>query len=127
MKQRSSDEQIPAAVFAVTVAGAFMVALDLSIVNIAFPAITRSFESVSTTTLSWVLSSYSVVFGALLLGAGRVVDRSGRKRSFLGGLAIFTVGSAAWAFTVRCSDVRSSARRTVSSTSDGSNGFWMKS
>jgi EmrB/QacA subfamily drug resistance transporter len=97
MKQRSSDEQIPAAVFAVTVAGAFMVALDLSIVNIAFPSITRSFASVSTTTLSWVLSSYSVVFGALLLGAGRVVDRSGRKRSFLGGLAIFTVGSAACA------------------------------
>ena len=97
MTQRSSDERIPAAVFAVTVAGAFMVALDLSIVNIAFPSIIRSFASVSTTTLSWVLSSYSVVFGALLLGAGRVVDRSGRKRSFLGGLAIFTVGSAACA------------------------------
>ena len=97
MKQRSSDEQIPAAVFAVTVAGAFMVALDLSIVNIAFPSIIRSFASVSTTTLSWVLSSYSVVFGALLLGAGRMVDRSGRKRSFLGGLGIFTVGSAACA------------------------------
>lgn len=97
MTQRSSEEQIPAAVFAVTVAGAFMVALDLSIVNIAFPSMTRSFASVSTTTLSWVLSSYSVVFGALLLGAGRVVDRSGRKRSFLGGLAIFTVGSAACA------------------------------
>ena len=97
MTQRSGDEKIPAAVFAVTVAGAFMVALDLSIVNIAFPSLTRSFASVSTTTLSWVLSSYSVVFGALLLGAGRVVDRSGRKRSFLGGLAIFTVGSAACA------------------------------
>src|SRR4051812_40882609 len=97
MKQRTEDERIPAVVFAITVAGAFMVALDLSIVNVAFPSISRSFADVSTTTLSWVLSAYSVVFGALLLGAGRIVDRSGRKRSFLGGLAIFTIGSAACA------------------------------
>jgi EmrB/QacA subfamily drug resistance transporter len=98
MTQRSNDERIPAAVFAITVAGAFMVALDLSIVNVAFPSIERSFAGVSTTTLSWVLSAYSVVFGALLLGAGRIVDRSGRKRSFLLGLAVFTAGSAACAF-----------------------------
>src|SRR5947207_4905899 len=70
-----------------------MVALDLSIVNIAFPSIRQSFPAVSTATLSWVLSAYSVVFGALLLGAGRVADRSGRRRSFLRGLAVFTAGS----------------------------------
>jgi EmrB/QacA subfamily drug resistance transporter len=85
---------IPWPVFAVTVAGAFMVALDLSIVNVAFPSIERSFPSVSTATLSWVLSGYSVVFGALLLGAGRIADRSGRRRSFQRGLAVFTLGSA---------------------------------
>jgi EmrB/QacA subfamily drug resistance transporter len=90
--------QLPWAVFAVTVAGAFMVALDLSIVNVAFPSITRSFPHVATTTLSWVLSAYSVVFGALLLGAGRIADRSGRRRWFLRGLAVFTVGSALCAF-----------------------------
>ncbi|HUP84634.1 MAG TPA: MFS transporter [Acidimicrobiales bacterium] len=97
MTKRSDEDRIPATVFAITVTGAFMVALDLSIVNIAFPSIERSFAGVSTTTLSWVLSSYSVVFGALLLGAGRIVDRSGRKRSFLAGLAVFTIGSAACA------------------------------
>jgi EmrB/QacA subfamily drug resistance transporter len=48
---------------------------------------------VSTSTLSWVLSAYSVVFGALLLGAGRIADRSGRRRWFLRGLAVFTLGS----------------------------------
>ena len=47
----------------------------------------------STTTLSWVLSAYSVVFGALLLGAGRIADRSGRRRWFLRGVAVFTLGS----------------------------------
>jgi EmrB/QacA subfamily drug resistance transporter len=71
-----------------------MVALDLSIVNVAFPSISRSFPGASTATLSWVLSAYSVVFGALLLGAGRIADRSGRKRSFVRGLLVFTIGSA---------------------------------
>src|ERR687898_1993153 len=84
---------IPWPVFAVTVAAAFMVALDLSIVNVAFPSMRRSFPEVSTAALSWVLAAYSVVFGALLLGAGRIADRSGRRRVFLLGMVIFTAGS----------------------------------
>ena len=98
MTQPSQRQQIPAGVFAIAVTGAFMVSLDLSIVNVAFPSIKASFDTVSTTTLSWVLSAYSVVFGALLLGAGRLADRSGRKRSFLRGLVVFTVGSAICGF-----------------------------
>ncbi len=90
MEQRS---EIPWPVFAVTVAAGFMVALDLSIVNVAFPSIRSSFADVSPATLSWVLAAYSVVFGALLLGAGRIADRSGRRRIFLLGLAVFTLGS----------------------------------
>jgi NTE family protein len=87
------DAVMPRAVFAVTVTGAFVVALDLSIVNVAFPSIEESFPDVATTTLSWVLSAYSVVFGALLLGAGRIADRSGRRRWFLRGIGVFTLGS----------------------------------
>ena len=86
-------ERIPWPAFFVTVAGAFVVALDLSIVNVAFPSIEASFPDASTSTLSWVLSAYSVVFGALLLGAGRIADRSGRLRWFLRGLGVFTLGS----------------------------------
>jgi EmrB/QacA subfamily drug resistance transporter len=85
--------RIPWPVFFVAVAGAFVVALDLSIVNVAFPSIGRSFPEASAATLSWVLSAYSVVFGALLLGAGRIADRSGRRRWFLRGVAVFTLGS----------------------------------
>lgn len=84
---------IPWPVFVVTVSAAFIVALDLSIVNVAFPSIRESFPDVSTAALSWVLAAYSVVFGALLLGAGRIADRSGRRRIFLLGLAVFSVGS----------------------------------
>ena len=91
MKQRSRSE-IPWPVFVVTVAAAFMVALDLSIVNVAFPSIRRSFPDVSTASLSWVLAAYSVVFGSLLLGAGRIADRSGRRRIFSSASRL-TVGS----------------------------------
>ena len=90
---RRSNGDIPWPVFAVTVSAAFIVALDLSIVNVAFPSIRESFPDVSTAALSWVLAAYSVVFGALLLGAGRIADRSGRRRIFLLGLAVFSLGS----------------------------------
>src|SRR5437660_4841180 len=92
MTQRTRAE-IPWSVFTVTVAAGFMVALDLSIVNVAFPSIRRSFTDVSPAALSWVLAAYSVVFGALLLGAGRIADRSGRRRIFQAGVLVFTVGS----------------------------------
>jgi EmrB/QacA subfamily drug resistance transporter len=91
--KKPTRSAIPWPAFAVTVAAAFMVALDLSIVNVAFPSIRQSFPEVSTATLSWVLAAYSVVFGALLLGSGRIADRSGRRRIFLLGLVIFSAGS----------------------------------
>lgn len=71
-----------------------MVGLDLSIVNIAFPAISRSFPSTSRAGLSWVLTGYSLVFGALLLAGGRTADRVGRKRTFFLGIGVFSLGSA---------------------------------
>jgi EmrB/QacA subfamily drug resistance transporter len=81
-------------VFAVIVVGAFMAQLDLFIVNIAFPAIARSFPGVSASTLSWVLDAYAIVFAACLVPAGRLGDRLGRRRVFELGLAGFALGSA---------------------------------
>src|ERR1700736_4578509 len=75
--------------------GVFMASLDLFIVNIAFPDIQRDFSETSLGTLSWVLNAYAIVFAALLVPAGRWADRAGRKRGFLGGLALFTLASAA--------------------------------
>jgi EmrB/QacA subfamily drug resistance transporter len=78
-------------------AGIFMSSLDLFIVNIAFPSISRHFGGASLSSLSWVLSAYAIVFAALLVPAGRWADAFGRKRVFLTGLAVFVFASAACA------------------------------
>jgi EmrB/QacA subfamily drug resistance transporter len=72
----------------------FLSSLDLFIVNIAFPSISSTFHGANLSSLSWVLSAYTIVFAAALVPAGRWADRSGRKRAFLLGLAIFTLSSA---------------------------------
>jgi EmrB/QacA subfamily drug resistance transporter len=74
-------------------AGAFLVFLDTTIVNIAFPDISASFPEASRGLLSWVLDGYFVVIAALLVPAGGLADRFGHRRVFLWGLAGFTVAS----------------------------------
>jgi EmrB/QacA subfamily drug resistance transporter len=86
-----------ARVAAIVSVGVFVASLDLFIVNIAFPDIQRDFDGASLASLSWILNAYAIVFAALLVPAGRWADRTGRKRAFLGGLALFTVASAACA------------------------------
>src|SRR5580692_6467465 len=81
-------------VFIVTALGAFMASLDLSIVNVAFPALERSFPSDPRATLAWVITSYGIVFGSLLVIAGCTADRLGSRRVFIAGLTVFTIGSA---------------------------------
>jgi EmrB/QacA subfamily drug resistance transporter len=73
--------------------GAFMVFLDTTIVNIAFETISHGFHT-TTDRLAWALNAYSVCFAAVLIPAGRLADRYGRKRVFLTGLAGFGVMSA---------------------------------
>jgi EmrB/QacA subfamily drug resistance transporter len=80
-------------IFFVTALGAFMGSLDLSIVNVAFPALERAFTHDSRATLSWVLTGYAIVFGSLLVVAGRTADRLGSRRVFFFGLAVFCLGS----------------------------------
>ncbi|MCF6507911.1 MFS transporter [Blastococcus sp. MG754426] len=82
----------PGLVLLVVSAAVFLAALDLFIVNVAFPALSRSLDA-STTALSWVLNGYTIGFAALLAPAGRVADRVGRRRVFLTGLATFGAGS----------------------------------
>jgi MFS family permease len=72
---------------------AFAVFLDTTIVNVAFETISRSLGT-TTGHLSWVLNAYSLVFAAVLIPAGRLADRYGRKRLFLIGLAGFALFSA---------------------------------
>ncbi|HYC82112.1 MAG TPA: MFS transporter, partial [Solirubrobacterales bacterium] len=81
-------------VLVLTSVGLFMASLDLFIVNLAFPDLARSFDGASLPGLSWVLNGYAIVFAALLVPAGRIADRVGRKRVFLLGLVVFSLASA---------------------------------
>lgn len=81
-------------VFLVTALGAFMASLDLSIVNVVFPALEHAFPHDTRASLAWVITGYSIVFAALLVTAGRTADRLGRRRLFFLGLGVFTLGSA---------------------------------
>jgi EmrB/QacA subfamily drug resistance transporter len=81
-------------VLLITSVGLFMASLDLFIVNIAFPDLARSFDGASLPSLSWVLNAYAIVFAALLVPAGRIADRIGRKRVFVSGLLLFSAASA---------------------------------
>src|SRR6516164_734118 len=71
----------------------FMSSLDLFIVNLAFPYISKQYPGTSLSSLSWVLNAYTIVFAAVLVPAGRWADRIGRRRLFVAGLAGFTAGS----------------------------------
>jgi EmrB/QacA subfamily drug resistance transporter len=68
--------------------------LDNNVVNVALPTIERSLH-VSVSGLEWIVSSYLLVLGGLLLVGGRVADVYGRRRMFLAGLVIFTLSSLA--------------------------------
>jgi EmrB/QacA subfamily drug resistance transporter len=69
-----------------------MIVLDVTIVNVALPAIQRDL-GFSQSSLTWVVNGFLVTFGSLLLLAGRIGDLVGRKRVFLAGLVTFTAAS----------------------------------
>jgi EmrB/QacA subfamily drug resistance transporter len=85
-----------------------MVILDITAVNIALPHIAADLH-MSGSSISWTITSYSLIFGSLLLFGGRAADLLGRRRMFLTGLVIFTTssvmsaiaGSAATLFVAR--------------------------
>jgi len=77
---------------------AFVISVDVTIVNVALPTLVRELGA-STTQLQWIVDAYSLVFAALVLAAGSLSDRLGRKGVLLIGLALFATGSLAGAFS----------------------------
>ena len=75
----------------------FMVVLDVTIVNVALPAIQRAL-GFSPDGLQWVVNSYTLAFGGLLLLGGRVSDLLGRRRLFMIGMTLFAAASLAGGF-----------------------------
>ena len=74
---------------AVIATAQFMVVLDVAIVNVALPTI-KSDLGFSEESLQWVVTSYSILFGGMLLLGGRMADLLGRRRMFMVGVALFT-------------------------------------
>ena len=75
-----------------------MVILDITAVNIALPHIATDLQ-LSGSKISWAITSYSLIFGSLLLLGGRAADLLGRRRMFFTGLGIFTASSFAAAIS----------------------------
>ena len=81
-------------VVALACLGQFMVVLDVSIVNVALPAI-RGALGFSTADLSWVVNAYTLAFAGFMLLGGRAADLFGRRRTFVAGVGMFTLASLA--------------------------------
>jgi EmrB/QacA subfamily drug resistance transporter len=71
----------------------FMLLLDITIVNVALPSIQRDLHT-SFTDLQWVVDAYALLLATSVLNAGTLGDWLGRKRVFIGGVALFTLASA---------------------------------
>ncbi|HEY0577015.1 MAG TPA: MFS transporter, partial [Pseudonocardia sp.] len=71
-----------------------MIALDVTIMSVALPSVQANL-GFADADRQWVITGYTLAFGALLLLGGRVADRIGRDRAFLIGLAGFATASAA--------------------------------
>jgi MFS family permease len=65
-----------------------IVGLDATIVNVALPAVQRSFQS-TLSGLQWTVDTYTLMLASLLMLAGATADRLGRRRVFPAGLALF--------------------------------------
>src|SRR3954453_8473290 len=81
-------------VLAVTCIALATVVSAVASLNVAIPSIARHTHATQT-QLSWMVDAYSLVFAALLLPAGALGDRLGRRKALLAGLVVFGLGSAA--------------------------------
>jgi NTE family protein len=96
-RSRGGGPVAPEHVLLVVGLGTFMVFLDTAIVTIAFPDIRADFSDAGLDELSWVLNAYNVVLGAFFVVFGRFADVVGRRRTYIAGVMLFAVASAACA------------------------------
>src|SRR5579884_2444295 len=96
-RRKALSRGSPVVTLVVTCLGFFMVLLDASIVNVALPTIQADLHA-HLLDLQWVVDAYTLPFAALLLTAGTLGDRYGRKRLFFAGLLLFLAGSTLCGF-----------------------------
>jgi EmrB/QacA subfamily drug resistance transporter len=79
-------------VLAICCMSLLIVSLDNTVLNVALPSLQRDLHA-STSGLQWTIDAYTLVLASLLMLAGSTADRIGRKRVFMSGLVVFSVGS----------------------------------
>jgi EmrB/QacA subfamily drug resistance transporter len=79
-------------VLAICCMSLLIVSLDVTILNVALPAMQKDLDA-SLAGMQWTIDAYTLVLAALLMLAGSTADRIGRKRVFMAGLVVFTIGS----------------------------------
>ena len=87
-----AEQDRPWSVLALLAVAQFMVILDITVVNIALPSIGTDL-GFAPGDLQWVVTAYVLFTGGLMLLGGRAADLFGRRRVFLTGLLVFTLGS----------------------------------
>src|ERR1700749_3008967 len=83
----------PAAALLSVCLGFFVIQLDVTIVNVALPAIQREIGG-SLAGLQWVIDAYTLALASIMLTAGAAADRAGSRKVFTIGLTVFAIGSA---------------------------------
>src|SRR3954467_4356826 len=88
----ADEPRRPWTTFGLMIAAQVMVILDVSVVNVALPSISRGLP-LSAADYQWAISAYVLLSGGLLLLGGRVADLLDRRRAFLAGVGMFAVAS----------------------------------
>src|SRR5579863_8876701 len=97
---RSAGAEVPCGaqartwILAATILGSSMAFIDSTVVNVALPALQASFHA-TVLDVQWVVESYGLLLGALILVGGSLGDLFGRRRMFVLGVVIFAVASLA--------------------------------
>ena len=92
MSEHASAPDRRALILAICCLSLFLVGMDVTIVNVALPAIQKDLHA-SLSGLQWIVDAYTLVVASLLMLSGSMSDRFGRRRVFQIGLTLFTLGS----------------------------------
>src|SRR3954469_23453295 len=92
MSTEASDRRQRIRILSICCFALFIVGLDITVVNVALPEIGRDLDA-GISDLQWTVDAYTVVLASLIMPAGSIADRFGRKRVFVTGLTVFSLAS----------------------------------
>jgi len=91
----NTEKSLPWSIFWIASMAVFLVSIDTTVLYAAFGKILQSFTESSAANVSWVLNSYTIVYATMLIPAGGIADKFGRKKIFMLGVSLFLIASLA--------------------------------